>query len=60
LSLIYEVTRRSLEDGLDCDYMTGEQPYKRRLATSSVPLYRLRATAAELGALRRAKMIQAA
>jgi hypothetical protein len=37
--------------GVDCDYMTGEQPYKLRLATVSVPLYRLRATAHQLAAL---------
>jgi CelD/BcsL family acetyltransferase involved in cellulose biosynthesis len=48
LSLLYEVTRWSLAGGLDCDYMTGEQPYKLRLATASVPLYRLCATAEEL------------
>jgi len=51
LALIYEITRQSLAEGLDCDYMTGEQPYKLRLATSSVPLYRLRATAEELAAM---------
>ena len=55
LALIYEVTRRSLAAGLDCDYMTGEQPYKMRLATNSVPLYRVRATAEELAAVRRAR-----
>ena len=48
LSLVYEVTHLSLAGGLDCDYMTGEQPYKLRLATSSVPLYRLCATPREL------------
>jgi CelD/BcsL family acetyltransferase involved in cellulose biosynthesis len=48
LSLIYEVTRQSLAEGLDCDYMTGEQPYKLRLATSRVPLYRVQATAEQL------------
>jgi CelD/BcsL family acetyltransferase involved in cellulose biosynthesis len=51
LALIYEVTRQSLAAGLDCDYMTGEQPYKLRLATRSTPLYRLRATPAELDEL---------
>ena len=51
LTLIYEVTRQSLIAGVDCDYMTGEQPYKLRLATASVPLYRLRATAHQLAAL---------
>jgi CelD/BcsL family acetyltransferase involved in cellulose biosynthesis len=54
LALIYEITRQSLADGLDCDYMTGEQPYKMRLATGSVPLYRLRATPKQLEALGRA------
>lgn len=51
ITLIYEVTRQSLAAGLDCDYMTGEQPYKMRLATASVPLYRLRATPPQLAAL---------
>jgi len=50
LALIYEVTRQSLEAGLDCDYMTGEHPYKMRLATGAVQLYRVRATAQELAA----------
>ncbi|HEY2497269.1 MAG TPA: GNAT family N-acetyltransferase [Candidatus Angelobacter sp.] len=53
LSLIYEVTRQSLAAGLNCDYMTGEQPYKLRLATNSVPLYRLRATPEQLAGLGR-------
>lgn len=63
LSLIYEITRESLAAGLDCDYMTGEQPYKLRLATSSVPLYRLQATAEQLatmGRTRAEELIQAA
>jgi CelD/BcsL family acetyltransferase involved in cellulose biosynthesis len=51
LALIYEITRQSLAGGLDCDYMTGEQPYKMRLATNSVPLYRVRATAEQLAGL---------
>ncbi|HEY6272335.1 MAG TPA: GNAT family N-acetyltransferase [Terriglobales bacterium] len=51
LALIYEVTRQSLAAGLDCDYMTGEQPYKLRLATRRMPLYRLRATPGELDEL---------
>jgi CelD/BcsL family acetyltransferase involved in cellulose biosynthesis len=52
LALIYEVTRRSLAAGLDCDYMTGEQPYKMRLATNSVPLYRVRAAAEQMAVKR--------
>ncbi len=41
--LTYEVTRQSLIEGLDCDYMTGEQQHKTRLATSGVPLFRVEA-----------------
>jgi hypothetical protein len=51
MTLIYEVTRQSLAEGLNCDYMTGEQPYKLRLATGSMPLYRLKATSRALAAL---------
>ncbi|MBZ5491918.1 MAG: GNAT family N-acetyltransferase [Acidobacteriia bacterium] len=60
LALIFEITRQSLADGLDCDYMTGEQPYKMRLATNSVPLYRVRATAEKLAAVARAKELPVA
>jgi CelD/BcsL family acetyltransferase involved in cellulose biosynthesis len=48
LALIFEITRQALADSMDCDYMTGEQPYKMRLATNSVQLYRVRATAEQL------------
>lgn len=54
LALIFEITRQSLAYGLDCDYMTGEQPYKMRLATNSVALYRVRATAEQLTTVGRA------
>jgi CelD/BcsL family acetyltransferase involved in cellulose biosynthesis len=53
LALIYEITRQSLAQGLDCDYMTGEQPYKMRLATNSVALYKVRATSEQLAAVGR-------
>lgn len=53
ISLIYQVTYQSLADGLDCDYMTGEQPYKMRLATASERLYRLCATPQQLAGLKR-------
>jgi CelD/BcsL family acetyltransferase involved in cellulose biosynthesis len=46
--LIYEATARTLGEGLDCDYMTGEYGYKNRLATSMVPLVRVEASAEEL------------
>jgi CelD/BcsL family acetyltransferase involved in cellulose biosynthesis len=57
LALIYEITRQSLANGLDCDYMTGEQPYKMRLATSSVALFRVRATSEQLAAMGREKQL---
>ncbi|ABF40859.1 hypothetical protein Acid345_1858 [Candidatus Koribacter versatilis Ellin345] len=49
--LIYEVTARSLTEGLDCDYLTGEYGYKNRLATAMVPLRRVEASAEELAAI---------
>ncbi|HEX3156156.1 MAG TPA: GNAT family N-acetyltransferase, partial [Candidatus Angelobacter sp.] len=60
LALIYEITRRSLAEGLDCDYMTGEQPYKMRLATESTRLYRVRTTANELAGIGRARQMPTA
>jgi CelD/BcsL family acetyltransferase involved in cellulose biosynthesis len=53
--LIYEVTAHTLNEGLDCDYMTGEYGYKNRLATAMVPLLKVEATADDLAqvALRR-------
>ena len=60
LSLIYEVTRQSLAAGLDCDYMTGEQDYKMRLATASEKLFRVRGTTEQMAAFARAKELPAA
>lgn len=48
VALLYEVTARSLAEGLSCDYMTGEYPYKLRLANASRALYRVEASAQEL------------
>jgi len=45
LTLIHFTMEDSLANGLDCDFMTGDQPYKRRLATSNIPLYRVSASA---------------
>jgi CelD/BcsL family acetyltransferase involved in cellulose biosynthesis len=42
--LIFDVTRESLAEGLDVDFMTGEYPYKNRLATAMVPLFRVAAS----------------
>jgi CelD/BcsL family acetyltransferase involved in cellulose biosynthesis len=48
VALVYEVTARSLAEGLSCDYMTGEYPYKLRLANASRPLYKVETTAQQL------------
>jgi hypothetical protein len=48
VALVFEVTRRSLEQGLDCDYMTGEQPHKTRFATRLAPLFHVQTDPAEL------------
>jgi len=48
VALLYEVTARSLGEGLSCDYMTGEYPYKLRLANGSRALCRVEASAQEL------------
>jgi CelD/BcsL family acetyltransferase involved in cellulose biosynthesis len=47
-ALLFEVTRQSLAEGLNCDYMTGTQPQKQRFATSSVSLFRVEASAEQL------------
>jgi CelD/BcsL family acetyltransferase involved in cellulose biosynthesis len=52
IALLYEATRQTLEQGADCDYMTGEQPYKLRFATGSEPLCRVEASAEQLSAMR--------
>ena len=59
VALLFEVTRRTLAAGLDCDYMTGEQPHKIRFATSSVPLYRVNASAAQLADVASARALAA-
>jgi CelD/BcsL family acetyltransferase involved in cellulose biosynthesis len=48
--LLFDVVAESLREGLDCDFMTGEYPFKNRIATEMVPLYRVRATTEELRA----------
>ncbi len=42
--MIFDVTRESLAEGLDVDFMTGEYSYKNRLATAMVPLFQVAAT----------------
>jgi CelD/BcsL family acetyltransferase involved in cellulose biosynthesis len=48
IELIFETTRRSLQDHLDLDFMTGEQEYKMRIATAVAPLYQVEVSAEEL------------
>jgi CelD/BcsL family acetyltransferase involved in cellulose biosynthesis len=48
IALLLEAARRSLEQGLECDFLTGEQPHKLRFATTSLPLYTASATAEQL------------
>lgn len=44
-TLLYLAIKDALENGLDCDLMTGEQPYKMRFATSTQQLYRAKMAA---------------
>lgn len=46
--MIFDVTRETLAEGMDVDFMTGEYPYKNRLATAMVPLFRVKAPAQAL------------
>lgn len=52
IALLFEATRLTLEQGLECDYMTGEQPYKLRFATGSEPLYKVEVSAQQLAGFR--------
>ncbi len=45
--LLYESSVQVLSEGLDCDYLTGEYPYKMRLANESIPLVRIQASSKE-------------
>jgi len=53
ISLLYEVARGSLEQGIEVDLLTGEQPHKARLATRSLPLLRVQAGIDDVAALAR-------
>lgn len=48
IELIFETTRRSLQDHVDLDFMTGEQAYKMRIATAVAPLYHVEVSAEQL------------
>lgn len=58
--LVYEVARRTLAEGLDADFMTGEQPHKLRMATASMPLYSVSAEAAAMRAISETLVAQVA
>jgi CelD/BcsL family acetyltransferase involved in cellulose biosynthesis len=51
VALVFEATALSLEQGLSCDYMTGEYPYKLRFANASRMLYRVEASPSQLAAV---------
>jgi CelD/BcsL family acetyltransferase involved in cellulose biosynthesis len=53
--MIFDVTRESLAEGLDVDFMTGEYPYKNRLATGMVPLYRVASSAEQMASWKSAE-----
>jgi len=44
VSLLFEVARRTLQEGLSFDLMTGEQPYKLRIAQNGQDLFQVTAT----------------
>ena len=50
VTLLFEISRRSIEQGLDFDFMTGEQAYKLRIAPDAEDLYCVRASSEELRA----------
>jgi len=48
VTLLFEVVRRSLDQHINGDLMTGEQPYKMRVAQSAQELFKVSASATEL------------
>jgi CelD/BcsL family acetyltransferase involved in cellulose biosynthesis len=44
VSLLFEVARRTLQEDLSFDLMTGEQPYKLRIAQNGQDLFQVTAT----------------
>jgi CelD/BcsL family acetyltransferase involved in cellulose biosynthesis len=45
--LLFDTAGEVLAENLDCDFLTGEYPYKMRLANQSIPLMRLQVSADE-------------
>jgi hypothetical protein len=58
--MIFDVTRETLTDGMDVDFMTGEYPYKNRLATAMVPLFRVEASAQQMNFGDRSQLLKPA
>ena len=58
--MIFDVTRETLTDGMDVDFMTGEYPYKNRLATTMVPLFRVEASAQQMNFGDRSQLLKPA
>ncbi len=50
-ALLYEITAHCLAEDFDTDYLTGEYPYKNRLATALIPLARVEASVDQLQAI---------
>jgi CelD/BcsL family acetyltransferase involved in cellulose biosynthesis len=48
VTLVNRLLENTMRDGLHLDLMTGEQPYKIRLAQDIMPLFRISADAARL------------
>ncbi len=58
--LVYEATARSLAEQLNCDYMTGEYPYKLRFANASHALYTIDITAEQLAEVTKRPVVPSA
>ena len=59
-ALLCEVSQRTLAENLAYDFMTGEQEYKRRLASELIPLYIIPAQQITWGSAKRAESLTAA
>jgi CelD/BcsL family acetyltransferase involved in cellulose biosynthesis len=51
VALVFAATAISLEQGVSCDYMTGEYGYKLRFANASRMLFRIDASAEQIAAI---------
>lgn len=51
ITLLHHAVQETLSEGLNCDFLTGDQPYKRRLATAAAPLFRVGANQGTMRAI---------